>query len=71
MSNRYEYEELRAAAIAPDAKQEDVDALAEWFERYGDQFWNGESYDADGVRLYPVYKETADGDFEIVCYEIR
>lgn len=61
-----EYEELRAAATADDATQEDINALGSWFESNGSAYWNGEYYDADdGIRLYPTdYGET-------VGYEIR
>lgn len=70
--NYYSYQELRAAATAPGATQADIDALGEWFSRYGDRYWNGECYDADGLSLYPVEKwdeEAAQG--EIVGYEFR
>ena len=70
--NYYSYKELRAAATAPGATQADIDALGEWFSRYGDRYWNGECYDADGLYLYPVEKwdeETEQG--EIVGYELR
>lgn len=41
------------------------------FEQYGDQFWNGEYYDADGLRLFPVYVEVDEDQFEITGYEVR
>lgn len=71
--NCYSYAELRAAATAPGETQADIDALGEWFSRYGDRYWNGECYDADGgLSLYPVEKwdeEAVQG--EIVGYELR
>lgn len=61
-----EYEELRSAAIADDATQEDINALGAWFESNGSTYWNGEYYDADdGIRLYPI------DCGETIGYEIR
>ena len=68
----YDYKELRAAATAPGATQADVDALGEWFSRYGAIYWNGESYDMDdGKRIFPEYSETAPDEWEITGYSIR
>lgn len=70
--NRYNYVELRERATAADATQNDIDSLGKWFELYGNDDWNGEYYDADGIRLYPIIEwddETDTG--EIVRYEIR
>lgn len=67
-----EYEELLAAATAQDADQDDIDALGDWFAANGNAYWNGEYYDADGIRLYPIIEwddETDQG--ETVGYEIR
>lgn len=66
----YNYEELRAAALAPNATQDDIDALGEWFSRYGSTYWNGEYYDADGVCVRPVYKKIDEDDYELTGYEI-
>lgn len=68
--NRYSYSELLEAVKANETP-DNVNALGEWFERYGDQFWNGEYYDADGLRLFPVYVEADEDQFEIVGYEVR
>lgn len=67
----YEYEELRAKAIAADATPEDIENLGNWFERYGDQYWNGEYFDADGYRLYPVYEYDEDDEAILKGYEFR
>ena len=67
----YDYEELRAAAIAPGAAQEQINALGEWFAQHGDRYWNGESYDADGYRLVPIYEETEPDEYELAGYELR
>lgn len=72
---RYDYLELREKALAPDATQEDIKALAEWCIQNW-QFWNGEFYDisADGepsgsLGLYPIYDEKEDEG--IIGWEIR
>lgn len=70
--NRYSYYELRAKATAPDAEQIDIDTLGEWFAFYGSDYWNGEYYDADGLRLFPVVvwnENTEQGEIE--RYEFR
>ena len=68
--NYYAYEDLKAAVIA-DSSEENVNALGEWFGRYGNDYWNGEYYDADDFRLYPVYAEIDEDEFELTGYEIR
>lgn len=47
--------------------------LAEWFEKYGADFWNGEYYIIDEHRrLYPIYgDEDENGCYPITGYEIR
>lgn len=68
----YRYQELRQKAVAPNATQEDVNELGRWFEAYGSRFWNGESYGIDdNLRLYPIYKQVDEDNYEIVGYEIR
>lgn len=69
MSNRYQYAELRAAAIA-EPTSENLAALGEWFESYGMDNWNGEYYDADGYQLRPIYKEIEEDIFEVTGYEL-
>lgn len=71
MANYYAYEELKAKAISPVAKQEDINALGEWFEAHGSMYWNGEYYDADGLRLFPIHEEVAEDEFEVIGYEFR
>ena len=72
----YDYAELRAKAVQTRA-QADIDALAEWFENYGSDFWNGEYYDAeDGLRLRLVeepesFDENGEADYwKVVGYEL-
>ena len=55
MVSKYDYESLRKRATKSDATQDDINRLGEWFESYGMNFWNGEYYDADGFKLFPVY----------------
>lgn len=69
MNDRYNYAELRAKAVAPGATQADINTLGEWFFQFGSD-WNGEYYDADGgKRLYPIYKQIDEDDFETIGYE--
>lgn len=70
--SRYNYAELRERATAADATQIDIDSLGRWFELYGNDDWNGECYDADGIRLYPIVDWDEDADQgEVVGYEVR
>lgn len=70
--NRYSYAELRERATAADATQTDIDSLGKWFELYGNDDWNGEYYDADGISIYPVIVWDDEMDHgETVGYEIR
>lgn len=67
---KYDYAELKEKAI--NGKQEDINNLGEWFEQYGDRYWNGEYYNADdGMRLFPVYKEIDEDEWELIRYEFR
>ena len=69
---RYDYEELRAAAVSPDATQIDINTLGEWFQTYDMNSWNGEYFDMDdGLRLYPVEEEFLPDQFRVIRYEIR
>lgn len=70
---RYNYEELRAAATAPNATQEQINTLGEWLEQYGMSDWNGECFDiGNGESLYPLYSGPDEyGDFKLLGYEIR
>ena len=68
----YSYKDLLEAATAPTATQVDIDTLGEWFREYGDCYWNGEHYDADGLRVCPVYEWDEETDTgEIVRYELH
>lgn len=70
----YNYDELLAKALDPKAAQVNIDALGEWFERFGNwrQDWNGEYWAIDGqLRLYPIWEQVDDDDFNCIGYEIR
>lgn len=67
-SDRYNYKELAEKALAFNATQEDINALGEWFERYGDH-WNGESWTVDAYHdLYPIHKEVGYDEYEVIGY---
>lgn len=68
---RYDYEELKNKALKTN-NQEDINALGEWFENYGMEFWNGEYYEIDSNNsIYPIYKEIDEDEFIITGYKIR
>ena len=73
--NKYDYEELKEKVLSAKATQEDINNLGEWFEQYGDRYWNGEYYSVDNNRLYPMYRRIDDDEleeqYEIVGYEIK
>lgn len=69
---RYDYEELKEKALTFGATQEEINNLGEWFERFGDRYWNGEYFDIDNEhRLYRIMKEVDEGEWETVGYEIK
>lgn len=73
MISYYEYKDL-LVAVEENETPEALEALGEWFQRYGNMYWNGECWDIDGNRgLYPIYKLVDEEceDWEIIGYEIR
>ena len=64
----YSYQELAEAALY-DPTPDNLNALGEWFERYGSTFWNGEFFIIDeDHRLFRIW----DDDHEnIIGYELR
>ena len=66
--SKYDYDDLEKRATAPGATQLDISNLGEWYEQYGDSFWNGEFYNDDGKELYPIYKQIASDEWEIIGY---
>lgn len=71
MLSEYAYEDLRDA-VKKNPTQENINALGEWFSTYGSSYWNGESFNADGITVWPVYSEEEDeyGCFELLRYEL-
>lgn len=68
-SGCYNYKEICEKALASDATQEDINALGEWFERYGRSGWNGECWTVDAYHdLYPIHKEIGYDEYEVVGY---
>lgn len=69
--NPYNYKELETEAIRTESP-EALAALGEWFQCYGSAYWNGECWNIDDDRrLFPIYEECDDGDFDVTGYEIR
>lgn len=68
----YDYCALEKAALEKETP-ENISALAEWFECFGDDFWNGECWTINNEKsLYPVYQHDEKSDqFELIRYEIR
>lgn len=74
MSMEYQYDGLKAAALAPGATQEDINALGEWFQQYGMACWNGEYFTIDEcTEIVPIYSHEEDehGSFPLLRYEIH
>jgi hypothetical protein len=70
--NEYRYEELREAATK-NPTGENLAALGEWLQQYGNDCWNGEEWDIDEGRLLrPVYGQEPDeyGDFPLVGHDL-
>lgn len=74
--SRYSYHELRRRAVETGLR-EDLNALGQWFELYGTEFWNGECFDADdGLRLYRIeeahFDENGEFDYaDVIGYEFK
>ena len=69
----YNYNEL-INAYKSNRTDEHLNAIGEWFEHYGTEFWNGECYECKELngRLFPIYEPSADNEdsFEIVGWEL-
>lgn len=71
MSDEYKYNEIVAAAKA-NPTEENMKRLGEWFEAYGNCYWNGEEYTVDSnTTLRPVYTEVSEDEYEITGYEFH
>lgn len=65
----YDCEELKKAYIA-NRTAENLANLAEWFDRYGDEYWNGEKWDAEDFYIRPIMKYDENLDiWETIGYE--
>ena len=61
-------QELLAEALN-DATPDNLNALGEWFERYGYTAWNGEYFTvSEDIRLYRIWDDDHEG---IIGYELR
>lgn len=69
-TTRYDYNRLKAA-VEGNPTQANIDALGEWFSNWGIDYFNGEYYDAENFRIYPVFEEVEEDEFELKGYEIR
>lgn len=70
MDKYYDYKNLYTTALST-KNPEDLENLAEWLYQYGNSYWNGEYWNlGNGDRLFPIYKELDDGEYEIVGYEL-
>ena len=70
--NRYSYTELFEKAVRSDARQEDIENLAEWFWIYGASYWNGEYFGIDDCHvLRPIYGNDENGKTVIIKHEIN
>lgn len=61
-------------AVKENPSEKNVKDLAEWLDYYDPRSWNGEYYDADGhdkIRIFPIYTEIDEDEFEITGYELR
>ena len=68
----YNYKALRAAAMAPGATQDDVNALGEWCQTYLSGSWNGEEYDIDdGHSIRPIFRQVLEDGWELDHWEIN
>lgn len=57
----YLYKELVTRALSAKGTREDIARLAEWYEKYGERYWNGEYYQIDGrYILRPIYKQNGE-----------
>ena len=67
----YNYNEL-IKAYNENKTQKNLNAIGEWFEQYGTEFWNGECYECKelGGRLFPICKRH-ENIIEIIGWELN
>lgn len=69
MVGKYDYNELRDTFLKNET-EENLLNLAEWFERFGDEYWNGEKWSSDNLDIYPILKhDEAFDTWETIGYE--
>ena len=68
----YSYADL-LSAVENDPSPENVNALGEWFDRYGQTYWNGEAYIIDERRcIVPIYQPSEQYDgCDIIGYKLE
>ena len=69
---RYDYQEL-LNAVRKDPSQENINALGEWFENYGYDYWNGEEFTIDqkeNLNLYRLETIRVDESGDVIDAEI-
>lgn len=70
-ATEYNYKEL-INQVRENETPETLAELGYWFEHYGSSDdWNGEYWDCELGRLYPIYGSEQDGCYPIVGWEIK
>lgn len=64
------YQELKENALSSTSTNEDRLELFLWMEQNADRKWNGECFDVDGNRLFPVYEIVYDDNGDIDTIEL-
>lgn len=72
IAGRYDYEELKDTYLSIPTS-ENLEKLANWYENYGGDSWNGEYFDDEYIgRIFRLYSEpNEDEEFDIIGYEVR
>lgn len=73
MPSRYEYPELKKKVEADPKNQKLLQRMTNWFWAYDSFGWNGEYYDCEDFRIYPVYRffDDEDKEPEFIKWELR
>ena len=67
----YDYNQLFKKAIKEPTK-ENLSALGDWLEKYGDSCWNGECYLLeDGCSIRPVMEKISEEQHDICGWELE
>lgn len=70
-----EYERIERQAFET-GDRERINLLGEWYQLYGDRYWNGEhytiKYEGREHSLTPIQEQiNEDGDFEVIGWELK